>query len=446
MRLRIVPLIAVLAGLAVALVACGSGGSDDGGSKTTDTSAAQPAASKVTNDYALAYTGGRAGAADASATPITIGYINQEGGVPSFPEATIGVQAAVDYVNAELGGAQGHPIKVKKCLVQTEEDGQRCATEMANDSDVSFVIEGQLAVGNKAVFSVLGGKKPIIESSPSTIDDLTATDAYAYTPGGPGVIAGMAIFTARLPDVRKVAVLYADNPAGKSSAEQFLKPLLLKLGVRDVTLVGVADNATGPDLATAIQAAGGDKADTLVSFLTVLGCIATYDALKSLGVSPRVVATGLCFGTPMTQHLKDIGSDDPVPDGWYFGAFGYSYFQPDEASGMTTYLAKIRQYGPPDVEYTGFAGYLFADVMTGVKLVNQVGADNATPDAMRTAMKTFRGPMMLVAGPMKCGYSRLFAALCGSQAGIEQYEDGQWIPSALATTGRAISVAQVLGG
>lgn len=445
MRLRFVPLVAVLAALAVVLAACGSSGSSKS-TTTTNAAATTPATPTVSNDYALKYTGGTAGKADPSKSPITIGYINQEGGVPSFPEATQGASAAVAYVNAELGGVGGHPIALEKCLVQTEEDGQKCATQMANDSKVSFVILGTLAVGNKAIYSVLTGKKPIISGSPSTVDDLTAQDAYAYTPGGPGVIAGMALFTAKLANVHRVAVLYANNPAGKSSAEQFFKPLLGKLGVKDVTLVGVNDNATGPDLATAIQAAGGDKADVLVSFLTLPGCIASYDALKSLGVSPRVVATGLCFGTPMTQHLKDTGSNDPVPNGWYFGSFGYSYFQPDQASGMTTYLAKIKQYGGPNVEYTGFAGFLFADVMTAAKLANQVGADKVSPATMRSAIKGFKGPMMLVAGPMKCGYSKLFHALCGSQVGIEQYKDGAWLPSALATDGHAISVAQVLGG
>ena len=48
----------------------------------------------------------------------------------------------------------------------------------------------------------------------------------------------------------------------------------------------------------------------------------------------------------MTDHLADLGLDDQVPDGWYFGDLGYSYFTPDEESGMETYLAKIAEYGP----------------------------------------------------------------------------------------------------
>jgi branched-chain amino acid transport system substrate-binding protein len=429
---------------AVGAIAFGACGSDD--PEPSSQSSGADAESKVSNDFALAYTGGTAGKADAAKSPIKIGYINMEGAVPSFPEATVGIEAAVDYVNEELGGAQGHPVELVKCVVQSEEDGQKCATEMANNDDVQFVIEGILVVGNKAIYSVLSGKKPIMLASPSTGDDLTADDAYSYTPGGPGAIAGMALFTAKVPDVDKVAVLYADNPAGKESAQKFMKPLLEQLGVKDVTLVGVADTATGPDLASAIQAAGGDKADVLVSFLTVPGCIAAYDALQSLGIKPAVIATGLCFGKPMSKHLEDLGSDDPVPDGWYFANFGYSYFQPDDKSGMKTYLAKVRQYGPKDAEYTGFAGYTFANLLTAVKFVNEIGADNLTPSALRKAIAGFKGPMMMTAGPMECGYSKLFKTLCGSEIGIEQYKDGKWLPTALATDGKAISVAKVLGG
>ncbi|MFG2090354.1 ABC transporter substrate-binding protein [Spirillospora sp. NPDC048824] len=427
----------------VLLAGCG-GGTGDSDENAAGGSAVVP---KVSNDWALQYTGGTAGPADTGKSPIKVGYINQEGGAPAFPEASTGIDAAVAYINRELGGAGGHPVVLEKCVVQSEEDGQKCGTQMANDPEVKFVIEGVLTVGNKAIYSVLGGRKPIMEASPSTSDDLTAEGAYSYTPGGPGTIAGMAQFVARqLPDVRRVAVLYADNPAGKAAAEQFLEPQLKKLGVTDVKLVGVADTATGPDVAAAIQAAGGRQADTLLSFLTVPGCMATYDALQSLGVTPRVVATGLCFGTPMTKHMRDVGSEDQVPDGWYFTNFGYSYFAPDEASGMATYVAKVKQYGPKNAEYTGFAGYTFANLMTAMKFVHEIGPDRLTSEAMAKAIESFEGPMMMVAGPIECGYSPVFAALCGSQIGVEQYKDGRWIQVATPLRGNAISIAQALGG
>lgn len=437
----------VLLGIAsFGLAACGDGG-DGGDPPATNAAKAKPAAvanDPAINDWALKYVEGKAGKADASLSPVTIGYINQEDSVPAFPEVSVGMDAAVEYANAELGGADGHPIKLKKCVVHSEEDGQKCAVQMANDPEVKFVQLGVTAVGQKAIYSVLTGKKPIISTSPSTVDDLAAKDAYAYTSGGPGVIAGMGVFAAmNLKALGRVAVVAGDNPAAKQSSEQFLKPLLLKLGVKEVKLVAVADNATGPDVASALQAVGADQADALLTFVTVPGCIAIYDGLRSLGISPRVVATGLCFGTPMTKHLKDLGQDDPVPDGWYFANYGYSYYQPDEASGMKTYLAKIRQYGGDDVEYTGFAGYAFADLLTSVRFVNEIGADDLTSAALRAKAKAFTGPMM-IGGAQKCGYSKMFAALCGKVTGVEQYKGKRWLPSALAD--QSIDVSKILGG
>jgi len=433
--------VALVAAVAILLAVCADTTIADAsvGSETTS------APAEVDDTYALDYTGGNAGPADEALEPVVIGYINQEGSVPSFPEATVGIEAAVRYVNEELGGAGGHPVELAKCIVQSEEDGQRCGTEMANNDDVRFVIVGQLAVGGAVIYSILEDKKPVLIGSVSGTDDLFAADAYSFTAGGPGVIAAMAIFIGTgLSDVDQVAVVFADNPGGRGATEGFLQPLLEANGIDDVTLVPVADTATAPDLVAAIQAAGGLEADVLVPFVTLPGCIAAYDALQSLGIDPIVVATGLCFGQAMTEHLTDLGSDDQVPDGWYFGDFGESMFVPNEESGMATAIEVLQEYEGPDVEYTGFASALFANLLTSVRFINQIGVDNLTSDAMREAITSFEGPMMTIAGPMECGFSGTFPSLCGQRAGISQYVDGEWVLT--AEHDEAIDVSTALGG
>lgn len=433
--------VALFAAVGAVLAGCAESGSDGGSGKSQ---ADVTDVGEIGNDYALTYTGGTAGTADESLAPIKIGYINQEGGVPAFPEATAGIEAAVEYVNEELGGADGHPVVLETCVVQAEEDGQRCATQMLNDPDVAFVMTGVLVVGNQSIYDVLAGQKPVIIGFPGQIPDFVAEDAYALTPGAVGVVKGMGIFVGEnLDGVDKVAIVHSDNTAGKTGAESLLKPALESFGITDVTLVPVADTATAPDLASAIQAAGVEEADVFMPLVTVQGCIATYDALESLGISPTVVTTGICYGTPMTQHLEDLGLDDQVPDGWYFGDLGYSYFIPEDESGMTTYLAKVAEYGPEGVEYTGFAGPLFANLLTSVRFVNEVGGDNVTPDSIRGAVQGFTGPMMLVAGPIQCGFSPAFKTLCGKEMGVQQYVDGEWKAVADAINGKAIDSTTV---
>lgn len=423
---------------ALTLVGCASGTSSD----STGTSTGSTKKAAVSNDWALAYTGGTAGKADSKLAPVVIGYVNQQGGVPAFPEATQGLDAAVQYINDELGGIQGHPVKTEQCFVIANEDGQKCGTKLANDDNVKLVITGAMTVGNEALYNIVAAKKPVLISNAVVTPDYLTSGVYAYTPGGPGVVQGMAVFVAKnLKNIHKVSIIYGDSDAEVFGAEGLLVPKLKSYGITDVTLQKISDAPTAPDVQNALTASGAGTADVVIPIVTVQGCIATYDALKSLGIKTPVVTTGLCFGTPMTKHLADLGSKDVVPNGWYFGDYGYSYFVPEAESGMTTYLAKIQQYGPSDVEYTGFAGPTFATLMTATKFYNQLGPDASTA-ALLTSIKSFKGPMMIVAGPMNCGFSTLFKSLCGTQMGIMLYKNGEWTAVASGVNGKPIDPYQ----
>jgi branched-chain amino acid transport system substrate-binding protein len=200
-----------------------------------------------------------------------------------------------------------------------------------------------------------------------------------------------------------------------------------------------------------MSAIGADKADVFLSILTLQSCISMYDAIKSLGATPTaVVTTGLCFGTPMTTHLKDAGDSGAYPDGWYFGGYGYSYFLPSTTpgmadSGMNTYLAKVHQYGKPapgasTLEYSGFAGPMFGNVLTGIKFIDALGAANATVPALDAKIRAFTGPAMLQVGALKCNVPP-FVSVCGVEMGIQQYKDGKWISIADGHNGKPIDTS-----
>jgi branched-chain amino acid transport system substrate-binding protein len=384
--------------------------------------------------HALAYTGGAGGAAEGD--PIVIGYINQEGGTPAFPEATIGTEAAVKYVNEVLGGAGGRPLELKTCIVNAPEDGTACAQEMLADDAVSVVLTGVVVLDAIAqpIYDILKDQKPIIIGNPVVTPDFLATDGYAFTPGSPGVVQGLAVFAATglgdtLPD--KVAVVHSDNSSGTIAFTALTKPVLEALGVPSDGIKGVAvpDTAGPTEFAPAIQAAGAADADVIIPLVTVQGCIGVAQALKDLGIDTPVVTTGLCFGTPMTEYLAQQGESGIVPDGWYFGGYGYSYFIPGQAD-LDSYVAMIQQYavdeGIENIEYTGFAGPQFGTILTITKWINEMGADAVSPDSIRSAAKAFEGPMWGVVGPMSCGSNPVFPSLCGIQMGIQQYSGEEW--------------------
>ena len=414
-----------------------------GASEGATSDAAAPAEVEATNDWALAYTGGTEGPADETLDPITVGYINQEGGVPSFPEATAGIEAAVEYVNTELGGVQGHPVELASCQVQAEEDGQRCATEMVNDDDVPFVMTGTMVVGDGSIYSTLGGQKPVIIGFPGVAEDFIAQDAYAFTPGAVGVVTGMSTFVGEhLDGVESVAVVHSDNAAGRAGAESILVPGLAEQGIDDVTLVPVFGHRhrTRPGDGDP----GGGRRQRRPVHPAGVGA-GLHRHLRRPPVAGR--RSQRPDHRPLLRHADDEPHGQPRPR--LRGPrrlvlrrlLGYSYFLPDEESGMNTYLAEIAEYGPEGVEYTGFAGPLFANLLTMVRLMNDIGPDAVSPETVREGASGFEGPMMMVAGPMDCGFSPIYVSLCGHQMGVQQYADGEWSSIANALNGEAIETA-----
>jgi len=461
--------ISFVAGLAVLGLLAGAC-SEDSGSDSTSAPATEaptsdaptseapttdaPAASGISDEaiaHAVEYVGGTAGAA--SGDPYVIGYVNQEGGTPGFPEASIGIDSAVWFVNNFLGGVGGRPIELVECIITKEEDGQKCAQEMLANDAVQVVITGAMLNGNAPLLDGLKDKKPVYISNPLTTPEFLATDAFAFTPGSPGVVAGLAVFAAKFipelegKEVNKVAVVYGDNPAGQIAFSALTKPVLEGLGVAEVTGVAAADTAGATEMAGLIQAAGAEDADVFYPLVTIGSCIAVYDALQTLEIDTTVVTTGLCFGVPMQTHLKELGLDAKLPDGWYFGGYGYSYEiagNPDLDAYKEAVFAWAAEEGldAATLEYTGFGGPTFGTLLSAVKFANAGAADSA---GFRDAAKAFAGPQWGVVGPMKCGGNPTFPALCGFQIGVQQQQGTEYVSIMDGYNGKPIDPQAELG-
>ena len=97
---------------------------------------------------------------------------------------------------------------------------------------------------------------------------------------------------------------------------------------------------------------------------------------------------------------------------------------------MNTYLAKVHQYGKPapgasTLEYSGFSGPMFGNVLTGIKFINELGSANASVSGLDGKIRGFKGPMMLQVGALKCNVPP-YVSVCGVQMGIQQYKNGAW--------------------
>ena len=166
-----------------------------------------------------------------------------------------------------------------------------------------MVLTGGIVFGNGDLYAALDGKRAVLIGTGGTVEDFTTTAGVSYTAGATGVVLGLAEFVVEELQPASVAVVAEDNPAGHAGTEILLGPAYEAAGV-DVTVAYLAENATSPEVASALTAAGAGTADVVSLGVGIAQCINTYDALRSLGIDPVVVTTGLCYGTPMTAHMR----------------------------------------------------------------------------------------------------------------------------------------------
>ncbi len=120
-------------------------------------------------------------AADESLPPVRIGLLNQENDpVGSFPEIRLGIEGAVAYINAELGGIGGHPIELVTCLQNSIPKAQECAQDLAT-SDLVSVINGVNIWTFAFDFYGTMGETPVIGGLPLFASDYNQPNARYLT-------------------------------------------------------------------------------------------------------------------------------------------------------------------------------------------------------------------------------------------------------------------------
>ena len=155
--------LALLFGAALVVAACG--GDDDAVTTEAPTSEA-PTSEAPTSE-------------EPTGEPFKIGVQNLEGDPNgSFPEFSIAIQAAADYVNAELGGLGGRPIEIVLCKsIVSPDDSQRCANELSAEG-VDLAISTINFFGNH--YSIYRGAGiPVLAVTPITIADFTSEGVFA---------------------------------------------------------------------------------------------------------------------------------------------------------------------------------------------------------------------------------------------------------------------------
>jgi branched-chain amino acid transport system substrate-binding protein len=371
---------------------------------------------KLVLDY-QAYVGGK-GKAKANLAPVTIGYINGQGGPPNFnfPQATSVIRAGVKMVNAELGGIHGHPLKLSECFwAQAEEEGVRCGQQMVNNK-VTAIIYGFVTVGNQSIYATVKGRIPIVGVVTANAADPTAKNAFFLNGSQTSVLGPFGTYTQRfLKDVKTVAIVYPNDP-GAITAAAALRKAMVKVG-RRVTSIAVPPLATDL-LGPATQAS---SADMIVAALGFTTCVPFARAIDQIRYTKPILSTPICTFIPRAAYA---GGDIPK---WTYGIAQTLVNLPGPQSKL--YLKKGLQYGTNinDMLWV-FSEGAWEELLATVRLMNQIPYAKLTPARLIAQFKAFRGPLVLGPPDVACGKaSPGEPAACSNETQFYNYVGkGKW--------------------
>jgi len=416
--------LAVVAALAAA--GCSSSSSSSSSSAPAATGSSSPSAvatgagtggqgaQSVTN-Y-LTYVGGKAGPANSSLAPVYIGFVNQQGGPTSVgPLATNGAEMAVNYANADLGGIDGHPIKLVTCFIASaEEEGTTCAQKFLADKNVDVINMGGVAIGVQSFYSTLHGALPVIDGVAATTIDATQSNAVILFGDVTHVLGPFGTYATQVLHAKTAALVYPSDNAGIALGAAAIKAALEQAGV-SVKAVGYSESQT--DLTSVLTAAGAQTADMVIPYSDSAGCVNLAKSLIQLGItdSKKIVSAPLCLNG---QVAAGLGGAYPI---WTY-AIASSLFGDPTDPGMPAYEAVAAKYSTPADEPDPWNIVNFGVMLTTIKIMNEVGYANLTPSAILTKAKAFTGPQALGAPTLSCGKYSNAPGVCNDRAQFFQYK------------------------
>jgi branched-chain amino acid transport system substrate-binding protein len=398
-----------------------------GGVAMLGLSAPSGAATSSSQAWAVQYTGGKAGAAKGGETPLTIGVIEPVGAqAGAYPGLGSTVKAAASYINDQLGGVDGHPVKLAICDVTGSQDAQTCGEQFANNSNIAVVVNGINVFDDTAELSALASASVhVVLPLAITSAELEATNAANYGPGIVNYFPAFAAYIVQQGDAKKpVSVLVPNNSAGVSS-EAIIKQVFAADHITDVTYASITLGGTAPQYTSAVQAGNAPRAAVVLDGGPDVACVDIEQALKTQGApaNQTFLATNGCMDSLVFSHYGGH-----LPANWRIFNFGNSSLVPGVDTGVDSYNAAMKKYAPSANPATPSAA-MFGSIVTADRLANQVGFSHVTRSSMMKAMMAFTGPAMLEPGALKCGFQKTSPSVCGNSVAVDRWVGSKYSES-----------------
>lgn len=328
---------------------------------------------------------GKGAASGPGGKPLRIGWVNLEGGTLSLPEARIGAEAGVAYVNGHLDGVGGRPVELVRCDVDgSPEKSVDCANKMAEEK-VGLVLSGIDPSGDAMLPVLRSAGIPIVGHGADGPAQQTEKNAMFFGAAAPaGLAAPLTFFASQ--DIESFTFLMPDVKWSKTITGQVLEPTAQGLGMRQKTL---HYDIANPDWSSLAASAAAGKPDLVGGpIFTDDQCVALLGALRAGGY-PGKVFGGACSGAV----AKALGTENAAglmtyTDMWRVDARDDA--PPAKQKEIDTYVSAMKEAGQESKAENILAQAGFADVVNLARILGKDPAHAEGKQALAAIKKTVR--------------------------------------------------------
>lgn len=301
----------------------------------------------------------------ASGEPIRIGMINQEDTpLGSFPELRLGAQAAVEWINAELGGVGGRPIELMPCITHFNvEQSKSCAQDLVQ-ADVVAILGGIDVTSNGSIPVLEQNGVPYVGGIPVNLSDMQSPISFQFSGGTAGAFAAFAYHAATELEAEKVAVAYGDYESIKVSAIDYGVEILEKLGVDEVVEIPFPILTT--DFLPVLTKAAEGEPDAIFLGAADTACAPAMKTAFDIGIEAQMYLVGSCLAPGIAD---EIGVE--AVEGKLFNVESALVPQVDN----DLYMSAVARYGDPQLPAASAATVSFRGMMNLWMMLDEVGPD-----------------------------------------------------------------------
>lgn len=349
----------------------------------------------------------------ATGTPIRIGTINQDtGAAGAFPELTKADQVAIDFINTELGGVDGHPLELVTCDTQFSPDlSQACAQEMVA-KDVAAVVGG-IDVWGTGITTLDNNGIPYVGGIPVSFEAARSGVSFQFSGGIWGAVLGEGEYAWRH-RARRVAIIAADFGPITDAAELGRKAL--ERHDVQVDLVSIAP--INADMVQALNTASQSNPDAIIALTADSGCKPTMLTARQLGLKAPILYTGSCAAPNIVDSVNGAAEG---------AIFNVEANLGDDDPDAVAYQAITDRYGPKHGYEALSAGTVsFRAMMNLYTILRDIGGDGVTRSRILARFRAARERPSFMGHPYTCDGRQLagYPALCSPQQVLAELHEG----------------------